>query len=152
MKGEPDTVEDEGRALEPMMPFATAAQLLARRPRPLVTISPESGAGAAARLMKEHDIGFLPVVEGDRLVGVLSERDMVRGVSVQRPTFVREIMKAPIHTIAPEADVHECLTVMHRERIRHLPVASGGVIHGVLSVWDLAGSLLERHERLLRRP
>jgi signal-transduction protein with cAMP-binding, CBS, and nucleotidyltransferase domain len=43
------------------------------------------------------------------------------------------------------------VTLLHRSRIRHLPVASGGTVHGVLSVRDLMGSLIERHERLLRR-
>ena len=82
---------------------------------------------------------------------MLSERDIVRGASLQHPTFVRDIMTTRIHTVAPDAKVPECLTVMHREHIRHLPVMSGDTIQGVLSVRDLTGSLIERHERLLRR-
>jgi len=53
--------------------------------------------------------------------------------------------------VAPEARVPECVTLMHRSRIRHLPVVEHGRVLGVLSVRDLMGSLIERHERLLRR-
>ena len=60
-------------------------------------------------------------------------------------------MTTRVHTVAPDAKVPECLAVMHREHIRHLPVMSGDTIQGVLSVRDLTGSLIERHERLLRR-
>ena len=131
------------------MPFATAAELLAVGSRAIVTTSPEAGAGEAARLMKEEDIGFLPVLEGGKLVGVLSERDIVRGVSLRRPTFVREIMSTRVHTVAPEAKVPECVRLMRREHVRHLPVVSGATLHGVLSVRDLMGSVIDRHERLL---
>jgi CBS domain-containing protein len=56
-----------------------------------------------------------------------------------------------VHTVAPETNVPECLVIMQRERIRHLAVVSGHAVRGVLSVRDLTRSLIERHERLLRR-
>jgi len=132
------------------MPFDTAGELLDAKPRMLVTISPEAGVGSAVARMKEMDIGFLPVLDGARLAGVVTERDIVRGVHVERPTFVRDIMSTRVHVVAPESSVPECLAVMHRERIRHLPVVREGELLGVLSVRDLMGSLVARHERLLR--
>ena len=85
-------------------------------------------------------------------MGVLSERDIARGVMpASSRTFVRDIMTTRVHTVAPEAKVPECVTLMHREHIRHLPVMSDGAVLGVLSVRDLMGSLIERHERLLRQ-
>jgi CBS domain-containing protein len=132
------------------MPFATAGELLAQKQRLLVTVTPSTGAGEAGRLMREHDIGFLPVLEGGKLVGVVSERDLVRGVHLARPTFVAEVMTNRVHTVGPEAKVPECFAIMDREHIRHLPVVNGDTIEGVLSIRDLAGSLVERHERLLR--
>ena len=139
------------QSLEQLMPFATAGELLAESRQVLVMISPGVAIGAAAHLMTGKKIGFLPVLEGNKLVGVLSERDIVRGVSLPHATFVRDIMTTRTHTVAPDAKVPECLTVMHSEHIRHLPVTSGDTIKGVLSVRDLTGSLIERHERLLRR-
>ena len=138
-------------SLEQLMPFATAGELLAQKRRPLVATSPNAGAGEAARLMEEHDIGFLAVLEGEKLVGVLSERDIVRGVSLLHPTFVQDIMRTGVHSVHPETKVSECVSLMHRERIRHLPVMSGERVVGVLSVRDLMASLIERHERLLRK-
>ena len=139
------------RSLEQLMPFATAGELIAHRRRALVSVAPGATARAALRAMEENDIAFLPVLEEGKLVGVVSERDIARGVILRQRTAVREIMTTQVHTVAPETKVADCVTLMHRERIRHLPVVSGGVVLGVLSVRDLMGSLIERHERLLRR-
>ena len=139
------------RSLEQLMPFATAGELIAHQRQPLVSVPPGATASAALREMEEKDIAFLPVIEGEKLVGVVSERDIARGVILQHRTFVHEIMTTRVHTVAPETKVSECVLLMHHSRIRHLPVAHGGMLHGVLSVRDVMGSLIERHERLLRR-
>jgi CBS domain-containing protein len=139
------------RSLEQLMEFPTAGELLAQVGRPLVSVAPGTTAREALREMEDNDISFLPVLQGKELAGVISERDIARGVILHQRTMVYEIMATRVHTVAPEAKVPECVTMMHRERIRHLPVMSGGVMLGVLSVRDLMGSLVERHERLLRR-
>jgi len=139
------------RSLEQLMPFATAGELIAQKRRSLVTVSPHTTALAALREMEENDIAFLPVLESEKLVGVVSERDIARGVILQHRAAVRDIMTTRVHTVAPETKVSDCVMLMHRSRIRHLPVAHSGTLHGVLSVRDLMGSLIERHERLLRR-
>jgi CBS domain-containing protein len=72
-------------------------------------------------------------------------------VILHHRTLVRKIMTTRVHTVAPETKLPECVALMQRERIRHLPVVSAGAMLGVLSVRDLTGSLIERHERLLRR-
>jgi CBS domain-containing protein len=139
------------RSLEQLMPFATAGELIAQLGQRLVSVSPGTTARDALREMEENDIAFLPVLEARKLVGVVSERDIARGVILQHRATVREIMTTRVHTVAPETKLPECVMLMHREHIRHLPVASGGAVLGVLSVRDLMGSLIERHERLLRR-
>ena len=101
--------------------------------------------------MEKSDIGFLPVLDGEKLVGVVSERDIARGAILHDRTAVREIMTTHVRTVVPETKVPECIALMHGSRIRHLPVLSGATVLGVLSVRDLMGSLIERHERLLRR-
>jgi CBS domain-containing protein len=139
------------RSLEQLMPLPTAGELVAQKPRSLVSISRHTTARDALREMEENDIAFLPVLEGDKLVGVVSERDIARGVILHYRAAVRDVMTVDVHTVAPETKVPECLMTMHRARIRHLPVVKGGRVIGVLSVQDLMGSLIERHERLLRR-
>jgi CBS domain-containing protein len=142
-------------SLEQLMPFATAGELLARKRQPLVAVSPGTTVLAALREMQEKHVAFLPVLEGEKLVGVLAERDIACGVILSqrsaKDTAVREIMTKRVHTVTPEVKIPECVTLMHREAIRHLPVVSSGKVEGVLSVRDLMASLIERHERLLRR-
>ena len=103
------------------MPFTTAGELIAAKRQPLVSVAPGATARAALRVMEEKDIGFLPVLDGEKLVGVVSERDIARGVILQHRTAVREIMTTRVHTVAPETKLPECVMLMHRERIRHLP-------------------------------
>ena len=138
-------------SLEQLLALPIAGELLVQKSRFLVTISPGASLVTASQLMAENDIGFLPVIEGANLVGVLSERDIVRRVSLGRSTAVGEIMTTDLHTVGAETNIHECLAIMHRARIRHLPVVDGRVLHGVLSVRDLMGALVDRQELLLRR-
>ena len=139
------------RSLEQLMPFATAAELLMQKRQSVVVVAPGTTAVAALREMEEKDIAFLPVVEGGKLVGVVAERDIARGVILHGRTLVRDIMTTEVYTVEPETRVPECLTIMHGARIRHLPVMAAERVAGVLSVRDLTGSLIERHERLLRK-
>ncbi|MGB8436155.1 MAG: CBS domain-containing protein [Burkholderiales bacterium] len=139
------------RSLEQLMPFATAGELIAQKDRPPVSVSPDATALAALRDMETNDIGFLLVNEADKLVGVVSERDIARGAILHHHTTVRQIMSTRVHTVAPQTKLPECMRLMHREHIRHLPVVSDAGVLGVLSVRDLTGALIDRQERLLRR-
>jgi len=133
------------------MPLPTAGELIADKRQSLMSVSPDTTVREALRVMEKNDIGFLPVIDGDKLVGVVSERDVARGAILHDSTAVREIKTSHVHTVRPETNVPECITLMHRCRIRHLPVLSGTTVVGVLSVRDLMAALIERHERLLRR-
>lgn len=140
------------RSLEQLMPFATAGELIAQKRQPVVSVSPDTTALAALGKMEQKSIAFLPVLEGEKLVGVVSERDISRGVLLHQRAAVRDIMTTQVHIVAPEAGVPECVTLMHSSRIRHLPVVEHGRVLGVLSVPDLMSSLIARHERLLHGP
>jgi CBS domain-containing protein len=139
------------RSLEQLMPFDTAGELLMQNRRRVVVVAPGTTAVAALREMEENDIAFLPVVEDGKLVGVIAERDIARGVILHSRTLVRDIMTTDVQSVAPETTIPDCLAIMYRARIRHLPVMAAERVAGVLSVRDLMGSLIERHERLLRR-
>src|SRR5689334_10866755 len=109
-------------SLEQLMPFPTAGELLMQKRQSLVVVAPGTTAVAALREMEKKDIAFLPVVEGGKLVGVVAERDIARGVIVHGRTLVRDIMTTDVHTVAPESNVPDCLPTMYRACIRHLPV------------------------------
>ena len=142
-------------SMQQLMPFPTAEEMLSGKKGAVVSVTPETPVLAAMRLMAQKDIGFLPVLDGDALAGVLSERDCARRFVLQElpaaSTTVREIMTAQVHSVPPQSKIPECIMLMHAKGIRRLPVVSHDRVIGVLSVRDLMGALIERHERLLRR-
>ena len=143
------------RTLDQLMPFATAGELVGKKREAAVSIEPGASAFAAMQRMKEKHLGLLLVLENGRLAGVLSERDCARRLILEqrsaKDTAVRELMTTRVYTVEPGNKLPECIALMHDKGIRHLPVTDAGRVLGVLSVRDLMGALIERHERLLRR-
>ncbi len=137
------------------MPFPTAQELIAKRNIPLESVSPSVTVLAALQMMAEKNIRFLTVIENGKLAGVLSERDCARRVILGQlaadKTAVREIMSTNVHTVPPETKIPECIMLMYDKDVGYLPVLRGGELVGVLSIRELMGALIERHERLLRR-
>jgi CBS domain-containing protein len=92
--------------------------------------------------MVEGNVGALLVYEGDRLAGIVTERDYLRRVTLQgrdeRTTPVREIMSSELVFVGPEASVEECMAVMTERRIRHLPVLTENQdVVGIVSIGDV---------------
>ena len=106
-----------------------------------VTIEPSASIEAAARRMTENGVSALLVVEGERLAGLVTDRDMrARCVSVGLPTSrpVGEIMTVSLQTIARDASLAEALTRMTEHKLHHLPVMDGGRLVGMITSTDLA--------------
>ena len=105
------------------------------------TIQPSATVFDAIAMMAERNIGALPVVQGGRLVGMLSERDYTRKVMLMgrtsRETLVSEIMTQKPVIVGPENTVNDCMELMTEERVRHLPVVENGELIGILSIGDL---------------
>jgi CBS domain-containing protein len=134
------------------------AELLARRSPVVHIVSPEQTVLDAVALMAARRVGAVPVVEGGRLVGILSERDVVRRVvAVGRPvekTRIGEVMTPEPVTAAPGDERALAVLKMERIRCRHLPVVQHGAVVDMLSIRDLLfGELEERAEAVesLRR-
>lgn len=128
-------------------------QLLDHKPRGVHSIGPGEPVLAAIRKMAEHHIGALLVMTGDRLVGIVSERDYARKVVLlgrsSTETKVESIMTAKVITVNPRQDAHDCMRLMTDRRIRHLPVVSGDRVVGVLSIGDLVRAVIEEQERTI---
>ena len=108
-----------------------------------VTATPDMSADDAAGLMASHDIGALPIVEGERLVGIVTDRDLVLRVLASRkdPRSVRlgDIATSrELATVTPDTQLHDARALMGERRIRRLPVVKDDRLVGVLSLGDVA--------------
>ena len=125
----------------------TVRQLLEGKAAEVHWISPDAPVIDAIRLMAEKFIGALLVMEGGRLVGIVSERDYARKVVLQghssRETQVRAIMTAKVVGVTPDDSAERCMQLVTARRIRHLPVLAGDDVVGVVSIGDLVKAVIE---------
>lgn len=122
-------------------------QILETKSPEVLSVTPNTSVFDAAKLMAEKDVGLLAVLENDRLLGLISERDCVRkGILQEKPpkdTPVSEIMTKEVITSHLGAVVHECAKLMIDRRIRHLPVVEGEKCIGMLSLGDLLSEMTD---------
>jgi len=125
---------------------ATVEAILNTKGRTVWSVSPETTVFEAIRQMAERNVGALLVMEGDRLLGIVSERDYTRKVALQgknsRTTAVREICTPALHTVTLRTTIGECMALMTDKRIRHLPVLEGERVVGVISIGDVVNWII----------
>ena len=109
-------------------------------------IGPEAPVYEALELMAGKHVGALPVMRDRELLGIISERDYARKVILKgrasRTTLVEEIMTTRVECASPDDTVDECMRIMTRHRIRHLPVREGNRIIGIVSIGDLVNWII----------
>ena len=123
------------------------SQLLALKDSGVITTYPESSVLKALQMMADHNVGALPVVQAEHLVGIFSERDYARKVVLlgknSTQTTVSEIMSEKVFTVGPDSTVEDCMQMMSDKRIRHLPVLEGSKLVGILSIGDLVKTIIQ---------
>ena len=139
---------------EDIVPFRTLPQILAAKPGGVYSVRPGDTAHAALMAMTEKRVGFLVVLEGEKLAGVISERDYTRklipsGRSVLEMR-VSDLMTREVVVVTPAHHVRECVILRDRHGIRHLPVVDGNRIMGVISVRDLLREAVVHYDQVLR--
>jgi CBS domain-containing protein len=123
--------------------MATLNDILQRKPdRPLLSSRPEEHVLQATQRMNEHKVGALLVMDGPQLVGIFTERDVLRRVVAEErpPATVRveEVMTRDIAIATPETTVDDAAGIMRQRRIRHLPIVNAsGAVQGLVSIGDL---------------
>lgn len=128
----------------------TIAAILSSKGSEVATVGAGDRVSAAVATLGERRIGALPVVEGDRIVGIMSERDVIYclrehgAASLDWP--VSRVMSAPAITAEPSTAVLSALGLMTQRRIRHLPVVAGGRLIGIVSIGDLVKYRMDRIE------
>jgi len=128
------------------MIIGTIREILQHKGKQIWSIGPEATVYDAIALMAEKNVGALPVMEGDKLVGILSERDYSRKIILMgrssKETRVCEIISYPVISVTPAASVDECMRIMTHHRIRHLPVLESGKMAGIVSIGDLVNWII----------
>jgi len=135
--------------------MATVAQLLDHKPRAIYSVVPDAPVLEAIRLMAEHSVGALLVMQDARLEGIVSERDYARKVILMgrssSDTPVSQIMTASVITVEPGFSVQQCMQLMTDRRVRHLPVVAGGRVLGMLSIGDLVRAVLAEQAQTIEQ-
>lgn len=129
------------------------SDILRRKGTEIRSAAPDETVLDAIRRMAEHGVGALLVMQDDRLVGLISERDYSRKVILKglrsRDTAVESVMSAPVLTISPDATVREGLAMMTDKFVRHLPVTEGSRVIGVVSIGDLVKAVIEEQATVI---
>lgn len=138
----------------------TVRSMLRGKGHEVWSIAPSSSVYEAIRLMSDKGVGALVVLDGQRLVGIISERDYTRNVILKerasRSTSVAEIMSRKVFYVDLERTAEECMALMTERRVRHLPVLEQQAVVGVISIGDVVkavinakGLLIEQLERYI---
>lgn len=116
----------------------------------LITVSPNDTVLKALKLMSEHNIGAVVVLENGVLVGIFSERDYARkGILTGRTasdTLISEVMTEKVLTVSPQFKLEECMKIMSEKHIRHLPVMNENKATGMVSASDILTAVLGEHK------
>ncbi|WP_337844086.1 CBS domain-containing protein [Thermus sp.] len=129
-------------------------QLLVHKGGAVYRIHPEATVLEALKELARHNIGALLVMDGDRLLGIFSERDYARKLVLlgrfSKDTRVQEVMTENPIAVTPETDLEEAMRLMTEHRVRHLPVLEGGKVVGVVSIGDAVKAILMEKELLIQ--
>ena len=127
------------------------SQIIERKGSKIVSVGREAPVLEAIRVMAEHHIGAVLVMEGGQLIGIASERDYARKVVLQGrssgDTPVAMIMTSPVVCVSPQDSISECMSIMTEKHIRHLPVIEGERVVGVISIGDLVKETIDEQKQ-----
>lgn len=127
--------------------------VLAKKGHDVHSIPPEASVFDALKMMAENDIGSLVVLDGDKLVGLITERNYAREIILKGrtspQTLVRDIMTTKVSHVRPDQSVDECMAMMTVRTVRHLPVLEEGKLIGVVSIGDMVNSIIHDQQNLI---
>ncbi len=128
----------------------TVRQLISKKGNDIHSVTPDVTVFETIKLMSELAVGALLVMENDKLLGIISERDYTRKVILKnrssKSTTVREIMTSKLINVSPDNNIEECMVLMSNHHIRHLPVIENDAIVGILSIMDVVKNIIADKE------
>ncbi len=134
----------------------SAAQILKSKPGQTVeTVTPPTSVFDAVKLLAEKNIGALLVMEDEKIVGIMTERDYARKIVLMgrssKETPVRDIMTFPVMYVRPDQTNEECMALMTDNRVRHLPVMDEGKLIGLVSIGDLVKDIISEQKFIIEQ-
>jgi CBS domain-containing protein len=133
-------------------PSKTVAELIGNQPD-VFRVAPEASVLSALEKLAEKEVGALIVCDGQKLVGIVTERDYARKVELlgrtARDTKVQDIMTVDVVSVSPAHTVDQCMALMKRNQVRHLPVVQDGRIIAMLSSRDVVEEMIAEEEHLI---
>lgn len=129
----------------------SVAHILHSKPnKSICSIAPNASVAEALKLLAEKGVGALLVMEGEKIAGIVSERDYTRKVEflgrTAAATLVREIMTSSVICVGPDHSNEQCMALMTENRLRHLPVVDHGKLVGLISIGDLVKDIISEQQ------
>jgi CBS domain-containing protein len=136
--------------------MTTVAQILKSKSDQAVhTTTPAASVFDALKMMAEKNVGALVVMEGEKVVGLVTERDYARKIILMarssKETPVRDVMSSPVVCVRPHQTNEECMALMTEKRLRHLPVIEGGKLIGLISIGDLVKDIISEQKFIIQQ-
>jgi CBS domain-containing protein len=132
----------------------TAHDILRHKGHAVHSVRPNDTVLSALSVMAEHDIGAVLVLDGEQLLGIVTERDYARKVALfgrtSRDSPVSAIMTQDVWWVAPHRTLEDCMALMTERRVRHLPVVENRRVVGVISIGDLVKATIDEQEFTIR--
>ena len=130
--------------------MTTIAQLLNTKGNQIWSVKPKATIFEALEIMSEKEIGALLVMEGEKLMGIFSERDYARNVILKgkssKNTLVRELMTKKVFFMDSEKTINDCMAIMTIKHVRHLPVFENDKVIGIVTIGDVVSKIISEHE------
>ena len=131
----------------------TVGEILKKKGSDVFSISPQSTVFDALKMMADKDVGALLVVDEEKLVGILSERDYARRIILKdkssKTTSVGDLMTRNVLYISPEKTVEDCMVIMASKHVRHLPVLEDGNLIGLISSTDVVRNIISAQQNTI---
>ena len=119
------------------------------------SLNPQQSVFDALQILSDHNVGALMVLDNGRLAGVFSERDYTRKIALagksSKETLVKDIMSTSVITVSPQVRTRDCMALMGKKGIRHLPVVDGEKVLGMVSIRELMNDIIADHEMTINQ-
>ena len=135
--------------------MTTVCHILEDKGRQVWSVRPDDKVYDAIKMMADKDVGSLVVLDGSKIVGIVTERDYARNVFLRGraspQTRVDDIMERNVVCVGPDQSIEECMALMTMKRLRHLPVIERDELVGIVSIGDLVKSIISDREFVIEQ-